>query len=61
MAVPSPPTVTARLAPAPMPRHRVRSSALLVLLIALIGVLLAVVIGAVLAALAFALRAAVTS
>ena len=62
MAVERPaPPVTVRMAGTPLPRHRARSSVLLIVLIAVVGLLLAVVIGAVLAALAFALRAAVTS
>ena len=54
-------TMTVRMAGAPLPRHRLRSSVLLVLLVALIGLLVAVVVGVVVAALAFALRSAVTS
>jgi hypothetical protein len=57
----SQPTATVRMAGAPLPRHRLRSSVLLVLLVAVIGLLVAVVVGALVAALAFALRAAVTS
>jgi hypothetical protein len=61
MVVERPPPVTARMAGAPLPRHRARSGVLLVLLVVVVGLLVAAVIGAVLAALAFALRAAVTS
>lgn len=46
---------------APLRRHRVRSTFLLVVLVLLAGVLLAAVVGAIVAALAFGLRAAVTS
>lgn len=55
------PSVTARMSGAPLPRHRVRSTFLLVLLVVIIGLLVAVVIGTIVVALAFALRAAVTS
>jgi hypothetical protein len=61
LVVERPPAVTARMAGAPLPRHRARSGVLLVLLVVVVGLLVAAVIGAVLAALAFALRAAVTS
>ena len=61
-AVPSPArTGTVRPAGPPLPRHRARSSLLLVLLVVFVGLLVAVVIGAIVSALAFALRAAVTS
>ena len=54
-------TITARMPSPPLPRHRVRSGALLVLLVVVVGLLLALVVGVLVVALAFALRAAVTS
>jgi len=45
----------------PIPRHRARSSALLVVLVVTTGVLVAAGIGTVLALAAFALRSTVTS
>jgi hypothetical protein len=45
----------------PLPRHRVRSSALLAVLVVVTGVLVAAGIGTVLALAAFALRSTVTS
>ena len=54
-------TTTVRMSSAPLPRHRMRSSVLLVLLIGVCGLLVAVVLGSLIAALAFVLRAAVTS
>lgn len=61
VAVERPQPVTARMSGAPLPRHRVRSGALLVVLVIIVGLLVAAVIGIVVAVLAFALRAAVTS
>lgn len=52
---------TVRLSDPPLPRHRVRSGFLLVVLVVTVGTMVAVLIGAAIAALAFALRAAVTS
>jgi hypothetical protein len=45
----------------PLPRHRLRSAILLVVLIVTVGALLAAVVGVVVTALALGLRAAVTS
>jgi len=68
VAVLTPPPLEAppREAPAvapqpPLPRHRFRSSLLLVVLVVFVGALVAAVIGVIVAALAFALRSAVTS
>jgi hypothetical protein len=71
-ATPPPPQIPARqavVAPRPtgralvpaLPRHRARSSALLVVLVLIVGVLLAALVGTALALAAFALRSAVTS
>ena len=51
----------ARLLVPALPRHRARSSVLLVVLVVVVGVLVAAAIGSVLALLAYALRSAVTS
>jgi hypothetical protein len=50
-----------RMAGAPLPRHRIRSGFLMIVLVVIVGVLVAAVIVVIVAALAFALRAAVTS
>jgi hypothetical protein len=54
-------TVTVGRVGAPLPRHRIRSTALLVLLVVVLGIAVALVIGAIVAALAFGVRSAVTS
>jgi hypothetical protein len=53
--------VTARMSGPPLPRHRLRSSVLLVFLVLVIAVAVAAAIGVAAALLAFALRRAVTS
>lgn len=61
MAVaPRPAMVPARMTGAPLPRHRLRSGLLMVVLVVLVGVVVAIVVAVVVGALAFGLRAAVT-
>lgn len=55
------PRAATRTPVAPLPRHRARSSALLLVLVLIVGVLIAAVFGTALALAAFALRSAVTS
>lgn len=60
-AVAAAPRATNRALVPPLPRHRARSSALLLVLVLIVGVLIAAVIGTALVLAAFALRSAVTS
>jgi hypothetical protein len=55
------PESAVRPAQPPLPRHRWRSSLLLMVLVVIVGALVAAVVAVVVASLAFALRSAVTS